>query len=1476
MVGFNIMKTFTCTHLLLITILCVLAHLNIRLSNNNLKMEDHDMKLGHFKPQHPDACAAEWEDYKREFQILLDAKGLHNAPGRRKVGQLLKYMGRDHILTFDTFTWAPAVVADAPNNIEARDAESQEDLETVFAKFDAHFGVHRFRSIKRQQFLDTKRGNLTIMNFISELKRKARYCQYGDREESMICDMVINRINDAKCSERLMELSDDQLTLSNVMKICRQVELTKAHVTSITKSGGEQQVNRVYQGRGRHRGRRSRGQGRGDFSRRPYRSQYRGGYQGDRNFCDRCCKYHPQNDCPAYHQFCGSCGERGHFKKSPRCKVNGQSNSNSGQYSQRRPGNRQFHRGRYSSRGRFRPSGRRQNVHFSDNDYYNDGYDNEYYDDGYAYGDDSYNVYSYQYDNVHDANDSHDLSEMFDQCTTQDVFTIDVQNVHNADIDPDDWSVTMDVCGKPLHLQIDSGASCNVVSLSTLLNLNLCAKITPSDVIISGVSGNKVRAYGCIRLPCRYKSVRLDVDFQVIDNTHKNVNLLGRTDSVKFGLIARVNTVTKQKCSTADDDLLSEYSDVLGDEIGCMPNTYTIKIDHSVPPVVHAPRPVPVPIREQVKAELTRLESCGIITKVVDPTDWVSSMVCVRKKTGRVRICIDPTDLNRAILREHYPMNSIEDVCTRLHGSQYFSTLDANSGYFQLKLDEDSSYLTTFNTPFGRYRYLRMPMGLKCSPEIFQREMVQSFGDIKGVEIVMDDILIHGISVQEHDARLKQVLQRARKLNLKLNKQKSHIRKTEVQYVGHKLTKDGLQPTDDRIRSISNLKEPTDVSELETILGMLAYVAKFIPNLSQLTEPLREVKKQETWTWGPRQTAALDSIKKILITQPLLKYYDVRKPVTLSVDASSKGLGAAVMQADGVVAYASRSLTETEQRYPQIDKEMLAVVFGCTKFHKLIYGKSDVVIESDHQPLETILKKPIHKAPMRVQRMRLKLQPYEFNLIHVSGKALGLADCLSRMTRNEKPEKDASTMDDELMVCQIDMMAYGWHDRLAEATSQDEELQVVIDLIMDGWPVVKSLCPALALRYWDYRDELGTYHGLVVRGDRICIPASMRAEMVEAIHKPHLGMVKSKQRARDLVFWPSMNKQIEEAVSKCSVCQKYQHKPQKEPMIIHPLPSLPWEKVGTDIGELNGKSFLVIVDYYSNFIEAMPLPDTQARTVIQLLKASIARFGIMKTLISDNGPQYSSGEFKDFINNYGITHVTSSPLYPQSNGLAEKAVQTVKRIMKKCKETGEDVYLALLDLNNTPRDGIVGSPVQRLMGRRTRTRLPTSDVLLKPGSIRPEQVQNQLLKYRQNQKRYYDRGTKPLPDVGPNDPIRVRTPRGYEPAEYVRKGGTPRSHIVKAGERAHEYRRNRSQLLKTRELPHQVRPRREVHVPLRLPPAVPARAQPPIVEPVHVPLPNNLPVGIDTGPPVSHNHSPVKTRSGRVSRLPGHFKDYIT
>ena len=282
----------------------------------------------------------------------------------------------------------------------------------------------------------------------------------------------------------------------------------------------------------------------------------------------------------------------------------------------------------------------------------------------------------------------------------------------------------------------------------------------------------------------------------------------------------------------------------------------------------------------------------------------------------------------------------VDDITTSCSGATLFSTLDAEKAFYQIQLDEESSKLLTFNTPFGRYRYLSMPMGIKSAPEVYQQRMEQVFEGLPGVKVIMDDIIIHGRTGPEHDTRLRAVLQRAKDNSLRLKKSKCHIQQEEVKFHGHLFSHDGLKTDPEKVRAIVEMPRPTDKSGVQRLLGMINYVSKFIPNMSDLTAPLRQLLHQDVeWHWEEQQEASFKAIKESLVRAPILGYYDAKKSLTLQVDASSTGLGAALIQEDRPIAYASKALTPTQERYVQIEKELLAVVFGCAKFAEYIVGR---------------------------------------------------------------------------------------------------------------------------------------------------------------------------------------------------------------------------------------------------------------------------------------------------------------------------------------------------------------------------------------------------------------------------------------------------------------------------------------------------------------------------------------------------------
>lgn len=303
--------------------------------------------------------------------------------------------------------------------------------------------------------------------------------------------------------------------------------------------------------------------------------------------------------------------------------------------------------------------------------------------------------------------------------------------------------------------------------------------------------------------------------------------------------------------------------------------------------------------------------------------------------------------------------------------------------------------------------------------------------------------------------------------------------------------------------------------------------------------------------------------------------------------------------------------------------------------------------------------------------------------------------------------------------------------------------------------------------------------------------------MLSRVHASHLGVEKTKQRAHDIMFWPGMGKEIENIVRKCSICLTYHPSNTKEPMISHKVPDRPWQVVATDLFTWSNEDYLVTVDYYSRYFELDKLSSTTSTAVIDKLKAAFAQHGIPEAVISDNGPQYSSGEFAAFARTWEFKHTNTSPYYPQSNGLAEKSVQTAKMLLEKAKADKRDPHLSLLEYRNSPVDGFK-SPAQLLMSRRLRSTLPNTNQQLLPKVVRRKDVRAKRLQKQQSQKSYYDRSARPLSQLKEGQAVRVHEQGYWKPAVIVRSAGTERSYHVRTSD-GREYRRNRRHLLDTKE-----------------------------------------------------------------------------
>ena len=950
--------------------------------------------------------------------------------------------------------------------------------------------------------------------------------------------------------------------------------------------------------------------------------------------------------------------------------------------------------------------------------------------------------------------------------------------------------------------KIDTGAQVNAIPKALFLRYFQERGLRKTNMILQGYSGKQLDVAGKCTLRCNHKPGEFKYfDFYVISDLKCSTPVLGLNACLRLRLISllcAINSPDGRESVKGIDD----YADVF-QGLGKFPGTHSIQVDPSIPPVVNPPRRVPIALKDKLKVELDRMEELEVVKPVDEPTDWVNSLVVVEKpKTGALRVCLDPKALNKAVKRQHYPIPTFDDVTSKVHGAKYFSILDAKSGYWMVQLDEPSSKLCTFNTPFGRYRFLRLPFGVHSAQEVFQKKMEEVFEGLDGVEVIVDDVLIYGDTPEEHDQRLIAALERCRQRGVKLNMDKCRIKVQSVGYFGNVLTDEGVRPDPKKVSAINEMKAPNCKADLQTVLGMANYMSRFIPNLAEVSAPMRElVKNDSEFIWDKAQEKSFQEMKSLIARDTTLAYYDPKSELTLQVDASQKGLGAAIMQHGRPIAFASKSLTETEQNYAQIEKEMYAITFGCERFHQYVYGRK-VTVETDHKPLEAINKKPLSAAPARLQRMMLRVQKYDqLNIVFKPGKQIPVADTLSR---NFVKSTSISGSLQEMMNAQVHLVVSNTclSDRkmneMKTATGKDPQMQLLAETILKGWPDAKRKCPGEIADYWNIRDELSVMEDVIFKGDRIVVPKALRAEMLFRIHIGHLGIEKCRQRARQCLYWPGMNTEIDKLVSACKICQERRSSNPREPMIPTPIPSRPWQIVGTDLFEWEGQDYLSLVDYYSRWIEIKRLNSKTSPAVIKKVKELFVTHGIPNRVISDNGPQYASAEFENFAEKWDFQHVTSSPTHAQSNGLSEKSVQIAKRILNKAKASRSDPYEALLEYRNTPVDNFA-TPAQLLMSRRLRAFVPVMDKQLEPKVIEKEQFLNIRKEQKAVQKRNYDHHASkvPLKPLESGESVRIQSKNGlWKPAEVVSvcDPTTPRSYIVKTGEGA-VLRRNRKHLL---------------------------------------------------------------------------------
>ncbi|KAM7281966.1 uncharacterized protein ISCGN_002124 [Ixodes scapularis] len=953
------------------------------------------------------------------------------------------------------------------------------------------------------------------------------------------------------------------------------------------------------------------------------------------------------------------------------------------------------------------------------------------------------------------------------------------------------WDIEIFVDETPVVFRIDTGADETVLPAATFQKVFAkCHKLSEPQRRLHGPDGRPLKVMGSawMKLNCRGQQALEEV--YIVKGLRKP--LLGKPAIEKFRLCPQICMTANKACEPK-----KEFSHLF-QGLGSLEGAHVLKLKPNATPfAIASPRRVPLSLYRETQKELENMQSQGVISPVEEPTEWCAPMVIVPKPPGKIRICVDLTQLNKHIQREYHPIPSVEHTLGRLAGAKIFSKLDANSGFWQIPLDEKSRLLTTFITPFGRFCFNRLPFGITSAPEHFQRRITQLLQGMEGVLCHMDDILIWASSSKQHEQRLREVLRRLSSAGLTLNEDKCVFRVRSIKFLGHQVDSDGVRPDETIVNAVKEMPIPTSKQEVKRIMGMATYLGRFVPHLSDLLHPLSSLLSSKVdFVWDHPQQKAFTKWKEILSTCPVLGIYDANKRSIVSADASSYGLGAVLRQEqeDGsyrVIAYASRTLTETEKRYAQIEKEGLALTWAFEKFRDYIVG-THFVLETDHKPLISLFgSKSLDDLTPRLQRLRMRLMRYSFEVVHVPGKELQAADSLSR---SPLPQRQDREMQEEIdcFIRHIETSLPATQTSLQWITAEqnkDPVCQRLASYSHKGWPNRRGLGTDLK-EYYEYRHHIAVQNSLLMNGSRIVVPESCRPHILQQLHEGHMGIGKCKARANVSVWWPRINDHIERLVKNCEKCIKTGQN-RKLPLIPSEFPSQPWERVAMDLFFIHGKWWLVVVDYYSRYPEIARLESLTAACVIMHCKSIFARHGIPEVVVSDNGPQFSGttgSAFTKFSQTYGFKHITSSPRYAQSNGMAEAAVKIIKRSLSKT----EDPYETLMIYRSTPLPNGY-SPIELLMGRRIRTTVPIATQLLEPKLPDQKELRHYEQENRNRQKQYFDRrhGVRQLDPLGSGERVWVIDLK--RTGVVQKKAHTPRSYWITS--EGQEIRRNRTHLI---------------------------------------------------------------------------------
>ncbi|UYV66425.1 K02A2.6-like, partial [Cordylochernes scorpioides] len=1113
--------------------------------------------------------------------------------------------------------------------------DEKENYEQTKMALDKYFTPHKNVVTERFKFRQrVQKDDESIDNYLISLRELSKSCEFGNLEADMIRDQIIEKCNNKKLKEKLLQ--QENLTLSKTIDIVQSIRLI-------------------------------------DCASKPK--------------CYRCgLDTHSAQECGAKKMTCSFCNKLGHLFRACRNRPNQNNNRNHKSFNQTK-------------------------------------------------------VKTIQEEN------KTEVGESSDEYT----YYTGAENKEKVQID-----------GSEINMIIDTGSDRTFISYNKMLEL-YGHKIMPklhdtTRTFFDYGQDRPLPCYGYFNAVISWKENSVSEEIYVIDK--KVESLLGGKASFELGIIKRVNHVN-ESMSTNIETLVQEHEHLFHGLGTIKGYSHKVTLKDNYRPIAQRCRRIPYAMVEAVNQELDKMLENGIIEEVHQGSEWVSNIIVVPKRDSEeIRLCIDLREVNKAILRERHPIPTIDNMLHALKGAKVFAKLDAKKGFWQVDLDPQSRPLTTFITHRGCYRFCKVPFGLSSAPEAYQKGMDSILLDLKGVICYLDDVVVYAKDRQELEERLRKVLQRFDKVGIRLNRNKCKFAMEELDIFGHIVSSEGIKPDNRKIEAVLNFPIPKNIEMLRSFLGTCGFLRKFIPNFSKLAEPLNNLtRKNVRWNWDLKTNKAFQDLKESLTKEPCLAYYNLNSPTELITDASPIGLGAVLIQTqqNGIkrpIAYASRSLTDTEKRYSQIEKETLGCVWAIEHFNTYIWGRK-FVLKTDHKPLIYMLN-PKNGAvlPPRIQRLSWRLQPYDFEIEFIQGKQ-NIADIFSRQplsnTSDEKWLEDY--VHKVLSITSEELQALSLKE-IKVCTEQDPLFQKLKDMVQKGvWPYPLNeefKC------FYKFKDELSIFDNLILKGSRILLPSKLIKRVLRIAHETHQGMTRTKQLLREKYFWINMDFDIENLIRNCPICVRNQPLINDQPLKIVPLPSKPWMKLGIDIvGPIGHHYVLTVIDYYSSYPEAMIIEDISSKTIIKKLMEIFARHGYPHEVVTDNGLQFVSTSMERFLKECGIRHIKASPYYPKSNGKIERFHRFLKKQFNSSSEEGkdwkEDLSRILMSYRTTPNRSTGKTPAFLLFSREIKTKLSS---LVNDAEEDESNIKEFNMVYKEKMKTY-------------NDIIRKASPHNFEIGNLV-------------------------------------------------------------------------------------------------------------